>query len=167
MASTGGNDMARGVAKFTQRIKTNILGDSARSKLSQAYAADVAEAMKRHARNGFGLSADGQNLSRLKKLSAKYIRQRARMRLHPETTPGTSNLTRTGVMLDSITTRAGQYPNWVVTMPGSHGRGLTNRQLSRYVSEKRPFLFISKNDQVIFDRRHLQRFNALVNRAFA
>lgn len=161
-------DLAKGVSKFIRNIRSTLLSDHAREQLSQAYAFEAAAAIKSHTRKGYGLQQDGDNLSPLKRLSPMYAERRKAMRLHPETTPGKSNLTRRGNMLDSITAKRYLYPNWGVAMPGEHYSGLTNRQLARIHSlglgrvPKRPFLFLSRNEQTALFKNHLNRFNALV-----
>jgi len=157
-------DLAKGVSKFIRDIRSKVLSPDARQALSKAYALDAAAAIKLHTRRGFGLQNDGDNLSRLARLSPNYIQRRAQMRLSSETTPGTSNLTLRGKLLDSIIAKPFKFPNWAVAMPGEHYSGLTNRQLARYLSRKRPFLFLSANEQTRLGRAHAQRFNALAKR---
>jgi hypothetical protein len=58
---------------------------------------------------GRGVKTPDGNKTKLKPLSKAYIKQRQKDRnLHPETTPATSNLTRTGQMLDSLRYRIRQ-----------------------------------------------------------
>jgi hypothetical protein len=52
--------------------------------------------------DGKGVKGPGTPTSKLKPLSEKWVARRKRSRLHPDTSPGTSNLTFSGRMLNAL-----------------------------------------------------------------
>ncbi len=107
---------------------------------------EVGEALKvmiveRVRGEGKGVSSPGVPTSKLAPLSPKYIAERAKDKnLHPDTTPSTSNLTRTGQMLDALVVRVSD--NKVsVTIPG--GKAL---QKAIWTNVFRPWVNISAGE---------------------
>jgi hypothetical protein len=106
------------------------------------YARDL---IKSRSRKGSGVDRQGGKSTRLKPLKDTYKKQRTRLKsrgaLSSETTPGKSNLTRSGEMLDNITVK-----------PVKNGAELqfANRKLSeraKAVSDKgRPFFTLSASE---------------------
>ena len=88
---------------------------------------------------GKGVKAPGAPTSRLKPLSDRWVARRKRSRLHPETTPGTSNLTFSGRMLNAL--------YWFI-----RGDVLTvtirpdQLKKATYTHEKRPWVHLSKGE---------------------
>lgn len=91
---------------------------------------------------GKGVKAAGSPTSKLKPLSKDYIKQRARdRRLHPDTAPARSNLTRHGDMLNALRFEVKQG-ELVVTIKDKD-------QLLKaiYTNETRPWVNISKGEE--------------------
>jgi hypothetical protein len=99
-----------------------------------------------------GVSRTGGKERRLKALAKSTIEGRTRLknlgRLHKDTSPRRSNLTRSGKLLDSMKIKEvkNKYVRW-----GPKGRrrgeGITNEQVAEYVAQGgRPFNFLSKKD---------------------
>lgn len=159
------DDLAKGVSKFTQNLRTKLLSTQAVDGLSEAYAREAAQTIKERTRRGYGLDRDGANLGRLAKLSPMYIERRRAMNLSPETSPGMSNLTQEGHLLDSFTAKRRRPGLWYVALPGNHPNAkIPNATLARYLSRKRPFLYLSASEIQKLGRSHAQRFSNLVNR---
>lgn len=128
----------------------------------------VAGMIKLRTRLGYGVASDGAEKSLLKPLAKSTIEVRkgnlafyksatgkviayepddngAKVRLHSDTRPSKSNLTRSGQLLDSEqVTEVGQ--GWVHVGPsGERTDGLTNEKVAEYVSDGgRPFNHLSK-----------------------
>jgi hypothetical protein len=91
----------------------------------------------------------------LKRLSPGYIKSRAKSEnLSQDTTPGTSNLTATGQLLDALRGRAGGGKVTVDIKPtrrkaelNGKRSGLTNEQVRKYVEEDREFLKLSPQEK--------------------
>ena len=120
---------------------------------------------------GFGVAADGSRRQKLKKLADSYIEQRAgkavyftdkqgrvrriptssrfrsRLKLSPKTTPGKSNLTLTGQLLDSLRGFVTGPGRGEIRPVGLRSDGLSNEDVARFVDEAgRPFLHLSDNE---------------------
>lgn len=101
----------------------------------------ASELVVKRTRQGRGVNrADGGgNTSPLKQLTERYInyRKQNRFRLHPDTSPGKSNLTFSGQMLDSFTVRQTSKGR-VFIGPGGRrsGGGPTNAQVGQFVIEQ-------------------------------
>jgi hypothetical protein len=161
------NDLARGISKFRQKID-KMLSASNRDQLAQFFAEDAAAMIKIRTRHGYGVPADGQPARRLAKLSSDYIehRKRNRRELSSETSPGMSNLTYSGQMLDSLYARRRTVGNWSVNLKPQRDDGRrTNNQVARYVSVRRPFLFLSASELSNLGIRHRKRFSTLVKKS--
>ncbi len=94
-------------------------------------------------RSGKGAKTPGGNASALKPLSKSYIAQRARERLSSETSPSTSNLTRFGDMLDSLTYKI-RNCKIIVTVDGDE-----NVKKAIYTSEDRPWVNLTRADETV------------------
>jgi len=103
----------------------------------------VAE-IKSRSRDGYGVNADNSPF-RFPPLSAKYIAQRRKGRLSPFTSPGMSNITRTGQLLASLryTVNTGKA---VIRPVGTHTpSGISNEDLARFVTNNnRRFMGLTK-----------------------
>jgi len=104
-------------------------------------------------RSGRGVKSPGGNVSGLKSLSEQYIlfRQRNRIRLSNTTSPSKSNLTFSGQMLESISVlKVSKVKfNQIVKIgikPNNRDDGKTNTQVINWVSNMRPFFFLSKGE---------------------
>ena len=126
---------------------------------------EMAERIRKRTRLGKGVAETGAAPQPLKPLSASYKATRAGKiafatakdghvypykpdeapKLHPHTTPGRSNLTRTGQMLDSLRVIAVRVGVAVLGLHGPRNDSkLSNADVGGYVSKERPFLNLSK-----------------------
>jgi hypothetical protein len=105
-------------------------------------------------KEGNGVRFPGDNKSRLAPLSPAYIRVRARdPQLHPDTTPGTSNLTRTGKMLDALTKEVTEGRlSIVIKKPKELLKAM-------YTNDVRPWVNLSKGEQTAI-RNFLEKYLA-------
>jgi hypothetical protein len=161
------NDMARGILKFSQKIRTNIVSQRRLDPTIQAYAEEAANLIKARTRRGYGVAFDGAPAQRLKKLSREYIdhRKRTRSALSSETSPGKSNLTYSGQMLDSLYARRRRIGNWSINLKAQRDDGKTNLQVARYAAAGgRPFLFLSKSELSVLGVSFRKRFSILVKK---
>lgn len=120
--------------------------------------------IKTRTRLGSGVSSDGQNKQKLKPLADSTKRSRESKKragkLSELTTPGRSNLTDSGQMLDSMTVTKVAQGTVTVAPRGARREGGTNEKVAAHVSEKgRAFNALSRvefkriNDQVKKDIR--------------
>lgn len=134
------------LAKFQKKLLKDVDKLKAR-KLMNILGKEAISIMKKRIRGGFGVNKSGQNAYRFPRLSTSYIKQRKRLRLSPFTTPGKSNVTRSGRLIASLryTTNTGQA---IITPTGRNSNGLSNIELAEILSEKgRVFMNLSKNEQ--------------------
>lgn len=111
------------------------------------YGESAAQLIKTRTRLGSGVASSGGDKQKLKALSSSYKEQRKKFKqLSSQTSPGKSNLTRTGQMLDSMGVKSVKQDEVKVGPMGSRTEGnLTNEKLSQYVTEAgRPFNNLSK-----------------------
>jgi|LakMenEpi03Aug12_release.lakeMendotaPanAssembly.Ray.scaffolds.fasta_scaffold259405_1 hypothetical protein len=132
------SDFLKDLAKFDKKLK-KILDEASGPKALDFLGNIAADIIRKRTRKGFGVKKNGGRLEVLDKLSRSYIKFRRRnsSRLSAFTSPGKSNLTFTGEMLNGlISKRSGKS----VTITFDSSR---NRKVAGYVSVKRPFLFLS------------------------
>lgn len=103
--------------------------------------------IRRRTRQGFGVRSFGGAKERLKPLSERYkeYRRENRRKLSPETSPGKSNLTFTGQMLDSMQIVSESKG---IAKIGPYGQrrlgGGRNEDVAKWVEENgRPFLYLT------------------------
>jgi hypothetical protein len=130
--------------RFVNSVKKR-LSLSINAKQMGVIARYVVELIKERSRRGYGVASLGGQESRFPKLTKEYIKQRKRSRLSPFTSPGKSNITRTGKLLASIryTTKTGSA---IIEPVGSRNdSNWTNRQLADHLQTKmnRPFMTLS------------------------
>lgn len=132
---------------------------------------EAATIIRRRTLLGFGVEENGGARRRLKKLSGSYIEQRqgravywtgkngkvrrvptsakfrSRLRLSTKTTPGKSNLTLSGQLLDSIKATVQGPGRGFIAPDGSRTDGFTNQEIATFVEEAgREFLNLSNNE---------------------
>lgn len=107
----------------------------------------VLEMIKDRVRKGFGVPKDGANQKKFKPLSAAYKEQRKRLKLSSFTSPSKSNLTRFGRLIGGlkVTTRTGSV---LIEPTGTSREGTSNADIAQYVSKARPFLNLSKDENL-------------------
>jgi hypothetical protein len=89
----------------------------------------------------------------LKESTIKY-RERYAARLHPDTSPSTSNVTATGQMLDALSGKSSGNKVTIFIKDNKRRRELsgskskiTNNQVRSYVEKEREFLVLSEQDK--------------------
>ncbi len=91
---------------------------------------------------GKGVRYPGANKSKLAPLSPAYIKVRAKdPKLHPDTAPATSNLTRTGKMLDALTYDVSEGKLSILI------RKPKELLKAMYTNDVRPWVNLSKGEQ--------------------
>lgn len=128
-------NLRRGIGQSTSKVAMKMLGEEA------------IKIIVKRTRGGFGVKRTGAPSNRLKKLSPSYIEYRKTQRLDRTTSPGRSNLTFTGQMLRSMRVKSNSDRK-VTWGPNRRRRkgGVTNEQVGEYVSQVRPFNFLSKRE---------------------
>jgi hypothetical protein len=130
--------------KFVNSVKKRLsLAISA--KQMGLIARFIVQMIKERSRRGYGVQSLGAQEQRFPKLTPEYIKQRKRSRLSPFTSPGKSNITRSGKLLASIryTTKTGSA---IIEPIGSRNdSNWNNRQLADHLQTKmnRPFMTLS------------------------
>lgn len=118
----------------------SILEGAKRRTLKRA-AEYIVTTLRERTRGGDGVEDEGYPETPLKPLSETYIKQRMRFAdLSDETDPETSNLTRTGDMLDSLYYRV-DTSGLTVSVKGSD-----NLLKAIYTSAERPWTNLSAQD---------------------
>ena len=136
----------------------NALGlaveDVTSSKAMRAYGKASIKLIVARTRRGFGVQKTGTRQFRLARLKPSTIRRRrAFTGLSSETSPGKSNLTFTGKMLDSIFVKSARDGE-VIIGPDRRRRkgGVTNEEISSFAEKgssnrkKRPYLALSTKE---------------------
>ena len=129
--------------KQLQQKLDGLVDDVVNKELTDKVGRKVVKTVKARTRDGLGVKNNGGKESKLKpiKKATKNIRKdlKKKGRLSGKTTPETSNLTRSGRMLDNIGYKASK--NEVVVAPKG------KEQLkARKVSKDRPFMNLSKKE---------------------
>lgn len=144
------------MSQFKKRLEAAIREVESPESMA-AIGKDVAERIRKRTRLGRGVSETNGEASPLKPLSPKYKELRKETKLSPQTSPGKSNLTRTGQLLDGlkvISTKIG-----IAIIGWSSQR---NREVAANVSGTRPFLNLSKPEMNAVVRMFRERIqNAL------
>jgi hypothetical protein len=132
------SDFLKDLAKFDKKIK-KLLDEASNQKTLDFLGSIAVDIIRNRTRECYGVKKNGGRRQGLANLSPSYIKFRRRnsSRLSAFTSPGKSNLTFTGEMLNGlISKRSGKS----VTITFDSSR---NRKVAGYVSAKRPFLFLS------------------------
>lgn len=137
--------------KDLQKIAKNLrkgIGFTTSIKSMNAIGLQMIELIVARTRKGLGVSKTGAKAKRLKPLSRAYVqRRKVAKNLSSLTRPGKSNLTFTGIMLDSMRVLT-KSPRFVRVGPNERRRkgGVTNREIAEFVSEDRPFNNLSDTE---------------------
>lgn len=91
----------------------------------------IIEQIRKRTKAGKGLSSSGKDLEKLKALSDSYkeLRKKKRSKLGDKATPGKSNLTASGKMLDSMKGRKKKGPSLEFELKGTT-KGLGSKSVS-------------------------------------
>lgn len=155
---------SRDVAKFSKSLKAIVKKAESQGLLTNL-AAFAIQLIVRRTREGRGVKRPGAATYRLKPLSASYIafRRKNRSALSPFTSPGKSNLTFTGQLLNSLTLKKGSRV-LTITPSGIRNDGKTNAAVARYVSRVRPFLALSGDEQKKLAQNFRRAFDDIARR---
>lgn len=138
--------MAKSPFDILSEILKAAVDDVLRANLRD-YLGQAANDIKVRTRLGYGVSKNEQPREKLKPLKDSYITQRQRdkksRRLSGATTAGKSNLTRSGQMLDAITSKVTSKNKGSIEFDEARSDGHTNSEIADYVSKDRPFLNLS------------------------
>lgn len=157
-------DLGKGLDAFVAQLLKAASPKVAEQVAEQA-AREAASTIQRRTRQGFGVARDGGALERLAPLSPAYVKYRRAnaSRLSSFTSPGRSNLTFSSELLGSLSV-AKRGGAWKVVLEGAREDGLTNAQLARYVSRRRPFLNLAKSEIETIAKSARRTFASLVKR---
>lgn len=131
------NGLFRGRNKQTQK------------KLLKSMGLETIDIIVTRTRRGFGVKRTGGNRRKLKKLSPGYIKHRQRNRnlLSRFTSPGKSNLTFTGQMLESVKIIKANDSEFILGPSGRRSDGKRNADVGRWVTEQgRPFMNLGRKE---------------------
>jgi hypothetical protein len=157
------------LAKARNRAKMQAMADALNDVKSPAnmkkYGQMVADMIRLRTRLGDGVAREGADKGKLKKLAKSTITSREALqkkgKLSELTSPGKSNLTRTGQLLDSESVKSVSVGKVTVGPTGTRDDGKTNAEVAEYVSQQRPYNHLSRvetkrvNDAVKKDIRAL------------
>ena len=134
---------------------------------------------------GFGVTRNKRQKKRLQRLSAQYIKQRrglvefttsggkkVKFRVTPKklgsfAAARKSNLTLSGLMLDSMRTKARRAKFRIDIKPSSRPDSkFNNRQLAELVSKDRPFLALTDGEKRIILNAYREIINKLAKKIF-
>lgn len=146
-------------------VAASIVKDQAAiRKLAKLFAEEAKAMIYARTKAGKAVGSYNGGESPLKKLSPSYIRRRQTFAgLHPTTSPGKSNLTRTGQMLESLAVEEMPGGKFFVVVRGTRKGGGSNAEVAQWVTEQgRPFLNLSRRqlDKLIVSYR--KNFASLV-----
>lgn len=123
-------------AKQIQEAIAKALEELESPRNMRKYAEEAARIVKVRTRLGYGVDREGGQKKKLKALSDSYVEQRKKSKLHSETTPKRSNLTRSGQLLDSYGPTKVARGEAFVGPGGSRNDGKTNEEIAQYVSDQ-------------------------------
>ena len=133
-------DLEKFAVRLTRELDRSV--SIASIKQLGAYALEL---IKKRVRAGYGATDSGQR-QRLKPLSKNYRERRKRMTLSPFTTPGKSNLTRSGRLIGGlrVLSRGGLVR---IEPTGRSREGEQNTKVAEFVSADRPFLNLTTDEE--------------------
>jgi len=134
----------------------------------RAIGVEASRLIKVRTRLGYGVSSNGKQRKKLKKLSDNYLIFRAKHRdeLDSETSPERSNLTFTGQLLNSMKVKKAKKGSVIIGPSGKRsGERLTNDELGQHVEDAgRPFNYLSNLETKQVERFARKTFGDLVKR---
>ena len=153
----------REINQFTRRLDKQVKG-SINNRVLKEIGRLATDIIKKRTRNGFGVAQPGRNARRLKGLSAGYVAfRKASSRLNSGlTTPGKSNLTFTGALLDSLRVVRVDKSRREININANNRRrpgGVTNKDVAEFVTDQgRAFLNLSRRETELVARRFNRSF---------
>lgn len=161
------DDLKKFVAELSKEIK-NILNKSQQELVGK----EMRDIIYRRTKSGKGVTDDTSEkagLKSLKKLSPPYIEKR---KTHTGQkgeffSPTRSNLTLTGQMLSSLTSKSQDNKISVYVKDNSRSDGNTNNKIAEYVSQQgREFLNLAVEEQRIVKKRIEDMIRENIRRKF-
>jgi hypothetical protein len=154
------------LSKFKKQMES-VLKEIQKPQTMKEIGEFARDRIVKRTRLGKGVSDRGAEAQPLDPLKEDYRARRKRLkkdgRLSPKTTPSKSNLTATGQMLDSVTVKASDGKA-LIQVTGTRKEGGSNKDVAGYVSEKRPFLNISKAELNGLNRFIRETFEKVLNK---
>lgn len=141
------DDVLKKIQEQLQKAVDKALGKSFLDSLGK----EISTGMRTRTRLGKGVESEGKKLDKLKELSPKYKKQRAKDKakgkLFPMTTPKKSNLTRTGQLLNSLTSSTNGN-TITISFKENRDDSKQNIKIVGYQEDQnRPFFYISKPEK--------------------
>ena len=155
------------VVKFLKSLQSDIFSRRGMSSVGEL-AKDV---IFKRTKSGFGVNNDriiSPAKVRLRPLSASYIIQRRKRGVRGAFgSAGTSNLTNTGNLLDSMVVSA-RVGSVTIEIPNTRRRdGKINKDIARFVAiNGRPFFALTRDEQTIVRRDIETRIRKTFNKFF-
>lgn len=137
--------------KFLDRLNRDVVSTSTMRELGMLGRDIIFKRVK----TGFGVNSErtpNPSLQRLKRLSPRYIEQRRRQGVGGSFgSPGRSNLTNTGEMLDSMEVKVFNDSNFEILIPNSLRKDKKlNSRIAEFVEKQgRPFFALTPDEQQI------------------
>jgi len=161
------------INKFTNALGI-VVKESASQRAMREYGKRAIRLISKRTRNGFGVKKSGAKSTRLAKLRPSTIASRKSSPLLNRglTSPGKSNLTFTGRLIDSLLVKEVQNGKVVIGADRNRRKGgITNEELASLMEKgssnrkARPFLNLSSNEIKTLSREFELSFsNALKRR---
>lgn len=144
--------------KFIKKVKETYKLTTT-SKSLRSIGKEMCLMIKERSRKGYGVDANETPQRRFKALSPSYIEMRSNARgLSFYTSPRKSNITFSGEMLDSLDVVQTVKETVTIAPTGRRPGGEYNSVVARYVSETRPFMYLSKTQSVQLNRFYRKLF---------
>lgn len=152
--------------KFLSRVEREVLSKQSNEELAK----EARDIVFKRTKSGFGVTNDQSDRGlkkRLKPLSPGYIEQRRKRGVSGKFgSPGFSNLTNTGQMLDSMRFFAND-DGFTLEIPPSRRRdGETNRRVADYVRDARPFFALTAAEVRILEKIVSDKVLRIFKRSF-
>jgi len=163
------NDPLKDIEKFTKEIK-KVIGLSTSRKNLTRYGNIAVKRIQARTSKGFGVARTGkigQRKKGLKALATSTVNRRKRSKLHSSTSPGKSNLTFTGQLLESLKVKKinPRKGSLVISPEGRRRDGLANFEVAGFADEGgRPFIGLTREDLNIIRKEYQSTFSKLVRR---
>lgn len=143
----------RGLDKLQKELeqKINVFNAQFRLKLGQM----ARDLIYKRVKSGYGttnLQPGNAKRARLKPLSKSYVEQRRKRKLGKFGSPGRSNLTLSGQMLDAILVQANARGIKVYIDNSKRDDGYTNAEIAEFVQKARPFFVLTQDELTVLVR---------------
>ena len=158
------------VSEFLKAVQRDVFGSSAMAEVGERFR----DVIYRRTKSGYGVNND-QLLSPskvvLNGLSASYINQRRKRGVKGAFgSPGTSNLTNTGQLLDSFVVSA-KIGGVSIDIPNTRRKGKgkqdTNKRIAQFVATQgRPFFALTQDEQTLVRRDIEDRIRKVFTKFF-